>query len=616
MFNRKRILASFLAVTMSLQFTACGSTTNTNESSSVPPPATSSVNESSADDTSAGNPPADNTAYIDIPEEYRSWNASGDINFDHSGTAENGMVAALRYEPAAIGTEIMKKGGTAIDAAVATAFALTVTMPHMCSIGGGGFMTFYSAQEDKVVYLSFREQAPQFQTAGLWVTDASGEVIGEHNMIGGLAVGVPGEVAGLWHILQTYGTMEWADVIQPSIDMARQGFTVTPELREAITQGYAEIQANDEAASIYLTEDGLIPEAGTMIKNEPLARTYEKLRDGGRDVFYSGEIGNAVVKEAQRTGGVMTLDDLAGYDCWEETPAKGTYRDYTIYSSASPSSGGAFIIQTLNILENLPVQEFGTTEYYHQLAEVQKLVWADRGQYMADTRFIDVPLAGITSKDYAEELAKKVDMAKSQDFSYGDPWNYEEESQNTTNFVVMDKTGNMVALTHTINSFWGSHDYVDGYGFYLNNQLGDFVVGDGYANSVEPGKSPLSSMSPTIVFDPEGKPFMTLGAPGGFMIYPCIAQVLSNVIDYGMGVDEALNTGRIATTNEALWYSPEEFTDEQLAALKSLGHENTMTYNAIGFPAAIMQQKDGTLIGSTEAHSSISLYSDGVAIGY
>lgn len=477
-------------------------------------------------------------------------------------------------------------------------------------------MTFYSAQEDKVVYLSFREQAPEFQTADMWVTDTSGKVIGEHNMIGGLAVGVPGEVAGLWHVLHTYGTMEWADIIQPSIDMARQGFTVTPELREAIMQGYTEIQSNAEAANIYLTEDGLVPEAGTIIKNEPLARTYEKLRDGGRDVFYNGEIGDAIVKETQRTGGVMTLDDLASYDCWEEKPASGTYRDYTIYSSASPSSGGAFIIETLNILENLPVQEFGTTEYYHQLAEVQKLVWADRGQYMADTRFVDVPLAGITNKDYAAELAKKIDMTKSQDFNYGNPWNYEEESQNTTNFVVTDKAGNMVALTHTINSFWGSHDYVEGYGFYLNNQLGDFVVGNGYANSVQPGKSPLSSMSPTIVFAPDGKPFMTLGAPGGFMIYPCIAQVLSNVIDYGMEIDKALNTGRIAATDDAIWYSPEEFTDEQLAALKALGHEDTMTYNAIGFPTAIMQQEDGTLIGSTEAHSSISLYSDGVAIGF
>lgn len=337
--NRKHILTSFLAATMLLQLTACGNTATTDVSNSITPP-TAPVSESSVDESVANH-----KAYIDIPEKYRSWNDDGDINFDHSGTAENGMVAALRYEPAAIGTEIMENGGTAIDAAVATAFALTVTMPHMCSIGGGGFMTFYSAQEDKVIYLSFREQAPQFQTAGMWVTDASGEVIGQHNMIGGLAVGVPGEVAGLWHILQTYGTMEWSDVIQPSIDMARQGFIVTPELREAIMQGYTEIQSNAEAASIYLTKDGLVPEAGTIIKNEPLARTYEKLREGGRDAFYNGEIGNAVVKEAQRTGGVMTLDDLTDYDCWEEKPASGTYRDYTIYSSASPSSGGELLLK-------------------------------------------------------------------------------------------------------------------------------------------------------------------------------------------------------------------------------------------------------------------------------
>ena len=234
---------------------------------------------------------------------------------------------------------------------------------------------------------------------------------------------------------------------------------------------------------------------------------------------------------------------------------------------------------------------------------------------MGDTRFMDVPIDGITSKEYAAELAKNVDMTKAQEYTYGNPWNYEEESQNTTSFCVADKAGNMVAITHTINSFWVCEEYVDGYGFFLNNQLGDFVVGSGYSNSVEPGKCPLSSMSPTVVFTPEGKPFMTCGAPGGINIYPCIAQVIVNTIDYGMNVDEALNTPRIAARGNEINYSI-EFSAETLDELKALGHEVFTEANAIGFPTAIMYMEDGTLQGSAEDHSSISKYSDGVALGF
>ncbi len=556
-------------------------------------------------------------AYIEIPAEYRSWDENGkDQDFDHSGTAENGMVAALRYEPAVIGTEIMKKGGTAIDAAVATAFALTVTMPQMCGIAGGGLLTFYNAETGETVYLSFREVAPKFQTADMWVTDEGGAVIGNHNMVGGLSAGVPGEVAGLWKILEDYGTMEWADVIQPAIDLARGGFTVTPELAESILNGYEYIHEDEEAASIYLTEDGLVPEAGTIIKNEPLARTYEKLRDGGREVFYEGQIGKDIVKAAQQYGGVMTMQDLADYEAWYEEPASGTYRGYTIYSSASPSSGGTFIIETLNILENLPVQEFGTTEYFHQLNEVQKMVWADRGEYMGDTRFIEVPLKGIMDKEYAADLAKHGDMTKAHDFTFGDPKVYMTESQNTTNFVVADKAGNMVALTHTINSVWGSQIYVKG-GYFLNNQLGDFVVGNGYANSLEPGKAPLSSMSPTVVLDPEGKPFMTLGAPGGFMIFQSVAQVILNAIDYGMDIDKAQNSKRIAAYGSTLMYGLDDFTDEEeIQKLVDLGHESTRAYKEIGWPAGIMFLEDGTMAGSAEATGSLGKFSDGCAVGF
>lgn len=612
----RRSLAMLLSAVMLLSTVGC-STDN-----GAKPTVLETASETAAEAApETGSAPAadsqgkDGAPYMELPEQYRSWKNGEDVNYEKSAIAKNGMVAALRYEPASIGSKIMEEGGTAIDAAVATAVALTVTMPHMCSLAGGGLMTFYSAETDEVVYISFREVAPQFQTAEMWVQDGEGNVIGDHNNYGGLSVGVPGEVAGLYYALNKYGTMEWADVLQPAIDLARGGYTVTPELREAIVYGFEDISRIPEAADIYLNEYGIAPEAGTIIRNEPLARALEIVQEKGRDGFYQGMIAEAVVKTAQRSGGVITMDDLAAYDCWEEEPAKGDYRGYTIYSSASPSSGGSFIIETLNIMENLPVYDFDSVEHWHQLIEVQKMVWADRGEYMGDTRFIDVPLKGIMNKTYAAGLAGKIDMEKSQDFTYGNPWNYESESQNTTSFCVADAAGNMVALTHTINGFWGSHDYVDGYGFFLNNELGDFVVGSGYSNSVEPGKAPLSSMSPTVIFDPDGKPFMTCGAPGGFLIYPCIAQVIMNVIDYGMDVDEALNTARVAATGPLTLICP-EVTQEMQDQLTALGHEQYGTYNAIGFPTAIMYLPDGTLKGSAEDDGSNATYSDGVAIGY
>ena len=619
----KKVLAVLLTLCLLMSLTACGSSTTptttaaptTTEAPATQAPTTQAPTEAPTEvPTEAPQPEAE--PYIDLPEQYRSWDANGNpVNYEKYATAENGMVAALRYEPAEIGKRIMEQGGTAIDAAVAVALALTVTMPHMCSIAGGGIMTFYNAEQDKVVFLSFREVAPQFQTAELWVEDGEGNVIGSHKSVGGLACGVPGEVAGLYYALKTYGTMEWADVVQPSIDLAREGFIMTPELREGVNYAYNVFANNPELSEIYLDEDGLVIEAGQLVKNEYLAKAYETLRDQGRDAVYGGVLGEAIVKAAQATGGVMTMADLEAYDCWEDTPATGTYKGYTVYSSNSPSSGGTFIIQMLNMMEELPVQEHGSVEYYHQIHEVEALAFADRAEYMADTRFVDVPLDGLMSKEYAQERVKALDMTKPQIYTYGNAWDYETESQNTTNFVVADKAGNMVALTHTINGFWGSHDYVQGCGFFLNNQLDDFVQGTGYSNSLEPGKCPMSSMSPTVVFDPDGNPFMTVGAPGGFMIYQGVFQAIINAIDYGMNADEAVNTGRVAVLGSTTFYSPEDVPEDVLNGLKALGYEEFATYNAIGFPVAIMY-KDGKLEGGAEDHSSISLYSDGVAIGY
>lgn len=603
----KRLLSLCLAFAITMSLVSCGNGTPGASSSETANPATSSQNTPEETEKST---------YMEFPAEYQSWDSTGKaVNFDRLNSAENGMVVSLRYEASEIGVQIMEQGGSAVDAAVATALALTVTMPEMCGLAGGGFMTYYSAETGETVFLSFRETAPMFQTAEMWVQDAEGNVIGNHNMFGGLAAGVPGEVAGLYYALEEYGTMEWKDVIQPAIDIAREGYIVTPELKEYISLAYDVMKSNQELSEIYLDETGLVKEVGDVIYNEPMAKALEIIRDQGPEGFYTGAMAEAMVKAVQDAGGVMTMEDLANYECWEDEPATSTYRDYTVYSANFPSSGGAYIIETLNILEQLPVYDFNSVEHWHQLAEVQKMVWADRAEYAGDTRFVDVPVDGITSKDYAKTLADQLDMTKAQNYSHGNPWEYNTESQNTTSFSVADKAGNMVSITHTINYIWGSRVYVDGYGFFMNDQLGDFVVGTGYSNSLEPGKCPLSSMSPTVVIDPDGKPFMTCGAPGGVQIYPCIAQVITNVIDYGMNIDEAVNSARIAATTGGFNYSL-ELDDDIVAGLAALGHENMSETGAIALPSAIMYMPDGTMQGSVEYNSGMELFTDGVAVGY
>lgn len=606
----KKMLALFLAVAMTLSLVSCGPKAPTSDGSDISSQGTPGSTSSTVIT------PEEPGVYIEIPEEYRSWDANGN-SVDHTriANAENGMVASLKYEASAVGRDIMANGGNAIDAAVATALALTVTLPMMCSLGGGGIMIYYDAASGQTVYLSFREVAPKYQTAEMWIEDSEGNIIGDRKAHGGLSVGIPGEVAGLYRAWEDAGSMEWADLVQPSIDLARKGYRVVPEMRECISMYYDNFYNSRELSQIYLTEDGMVPDAGDIIVNEPMAKMLEIIRDQGADGFYSGPLAEAVIKEVQKAGGVMTMEDLAEYEPWYEPPVSCTYRDYTIYSSASPSSGGTFIIETLNILENLPTYEFNSVEYWHQLCEVQKMVWADRAKYMADTRFVDVPIAGLTSKEYAETLAAKVDMTKTQDFSYGNPREHILGNKNTTSFSVADKDGNMCTITHTINDWWGSSVYVNGYGFFMNDQLDDFDAGIGFANSLEPGKAPLSSMSPTVVFDPNGKPFMTLGAPGGAQIYPRVVQAISNVIDYGMDVDSALNTPFIVAMSDVTYYY-QNVDKELLSALEALGHDDFAVPPYIAIPSAVMYMPDGTLQGSTEHKNDVTAFNDGCALGF
>lgn len=594
----KKIITFAMTLVMVASMTACGQ------------PSTRTISEPSADpsDSSVTSDTQEAAPYIEIPVEYRSWDEKGrQITRSMLGTAENGMVSSLNYVASKIGADILEAGGNAVDAAVATGFALGVCEPMMSGIGGGGAMTIYDAETKETVFISFREVAPKNMMAELWVEDEDGNVIGNHKMKGGLSIGVPGEVSGMCYALETYGTMSLEEVIQPAIDLAYQGYSVSPSFVENVSRAYPTMKSNVQLSEIYLTEDGMLPEVGDIITNKYLAYALELIRDKGPAGFYSGRVAESMIDAVQKAGGVMVQEDLDNYQCWEEETVSTVHNGYTVISSPSPSSGGTFIIETLNIMEHLDQYEHGTVEWAHQLAEVQKMVFADRGEYMADTRFVEVPISGITNKDYAAKLAAKVDMEQAQTFTYDDPWAYVDDHYNTTGYEVADKEGNMVAVTKTLNYWWGSEVYVEDFGFFLNDQMDDFVTGKQSANSVEPGKAPLSSISPTVVLDPDGAPFAVLASPGGSAIYPCIAQLILNMTDYGMTLEEAFLAPRVIANGASFDY--DRLSDEIVAKLEALGHEN-LKEGTFPSPTGI-RYVDGGLEGIVNAANP-----DGAAIGF
>ena len=520
------------------------------------------------------------------------------VNMMRDARGENGVVATAKPEASEIGIEIMKQGGNAIDAAVAVGFALGVVEPNASGLGGGGFMLVRFAETGEEVFLDFREVAPLLSTDDMFPLDEDGKVIGDVKTVGGLSAGVPGEVAGLVMALEKYGTMSLEEVLQPAIDFAENGFLVTENFEGIITDNYDKISQFEDTADIYLN-NGLPYQTGDIITNPDLAETLRIIAREGKDGFYKGEIAEDIVRASEATGGIISMEDLANYEVRIKEPVKGTYRGYEIVSAPPSSSGGTHIIQMLNMLENFDMRELGhnTTESLHLWSEVSKMMFADRGQFMADTDFVDVPLVGLASKDYARELVERIDLERaSEEVEFGDPYKY--ESGSTTHYSIMDKEGNMVAVTKTINYFFGSGVTVGGRGFILNNEMDDFNAQPGTSNSVEPGKRPLSSMSPTLVLR-DGQPYMTLGSPGGTRIITTVAQIISNVLDHEMDIQEAINAPRMFNMRGTLALEgriPQDVLDE----LEAMGHELDVRDPLAPFfggAQCIMREDSGTLHG-------------------
>lgn len=597
---KRKLCSLVLALAMVLNLAACGQAASSSSAASSEP--------------AASKEPAKTPAYS--TEGFVTVDSDGNrVTTGRDATSTKAMATASKYEVSQVGAEIMAKGGNAVDAAVAMGFALGVCEPFTSGLGGGGLATIHTAEGENF-FIDFREVAPAAATLDLYV-DASGENNG-NTQEGGLASGVPGEVAGLLYLLEHHGTMSREEVMEPAIRIANEGFTVSAYCANAISDAYEKTQKFPEMSKVYLDENGLPWEEGSVITNPDLGKALQLIADQGADVFYKGEIGEAMVATLAKYDGVMTMDDLAGYEVHELKPVTGDYRGYTVISSPPPSSGGTHLIEILNILENFDMasMEVNSAEYVHLFAETFKLAFADRAKYMADTNFVTVPLGGLTSQAYADKRAQDIDLnAAMEQAAPDDPSPYEHTD--TTHFSVADVDGNCVAITKTINYYFGSGVMVDGYGFMMNNQMDDFSTDSESVNKIEPGKKPLSSMSPTVVLKPDGSPFLVLGTPGGSRIFSGVAEVISRVIDSKMDLHTAISVPKIwncSNKNNLQYEKPlkgyEQYalTDETIAKLTEMGHGELKTA-ASGAFQCIMFMDDGTLYGTADPRQ------DGKAVG-
>ncbi len=471
-----------------------------------------------------------------------------------SVTAPNGMVVAQEQRAARIGIELLDRGGNAVDAAVAVGFALAVTYPRAGNLGGGGFMVIHLAKGHRDIAIDYRETAPAAATPTMFL-DAQGNPDPAKSRDSGLAVGVPGTVAGLALAAKKYGSgkLSLAELIAPAIDLARNGVRVEDDIADSLPGAQARLKRWPSSAAIFINGDRVLQEGDRLIQLD-LADTLQAIADNGPGAFYTGRIADEIAEAVDQAGGIMTAKDLADYKAVERPVVRGKYRGYDIVSMPPPSSGGVALIEMLNILEGYHLGALPREAALHDMIEAMKHAYADRAVYMGDPDFIKVPVAALTSKGYASSLRATIGAraTPATNIRVGKP--VESEGQNTTQFSVIDRDGNAVSNTYTLNFSYGLGLVADGTGVLLNNELDDFTAKPGTANAYGlvgfnknlpgPSKRPLSSMTPTIVLK-DGKPFLITGSPGGSRIITAVLQVISNVIDFHMPIDQAVSAPRL-----------------------------------------------------------------------
>lgn len=548
--------------------------------------------------------------------------AAYDFELDvfHPVIAKNGMVASEQELATQIGVDILKAGGNAVDAAVAVGFALAVALPNAGNIGGGGFMMVHDAKSGKDIALDFREVAPRGASRNMYL-DAGGKVIDGKSLYTHYAVGVPGTVAGMTHALSRWGSMPLARVMAPAIALADKGYPVSVTLAKTLDQEKKNMGRWPATQAVFW-RNGAPLQTGQRLVQKDLAQSLRLISQQGAKAFYQGAIAQKIVAEMAPHANALSLQDLRDYKVAEREPVRGSYRGYQIVTMPPPSSGGAHLIQILNMMERWPMNQWGadSAQSVHYMTEAMKLAYADRSEYLGDPDFVKIPLKGLISKSYASELAASIrpQQARSgKDIRPGRPQPY--ESDQTTHYSVVDKAGNAVAVTYTLNTNFGSGIVAKGTGILLNNEMDDFsakpgvanaygLVG-GDANAVQAGKRPLSSMTPTLVLK-DGKPVLVTGSPGGARIITTVLQQVVNHIDFGMNPAEAAATPRFHHQ-----WTPDElrvekgFSPDTLALLRQWGHK--VALKASMGRTQTIEIRDGLLRGASDPRNP-----DGKTMGY
>jgi gamma-glutamyltranspeptidase/glutathione hydrolase len=535
--------------------------------------------------------------------------------------AKHGMVSSQEALASQIGVDILKQGGNAVDAAVAVAYALAVTLPRAGNIGGGGFMLVHIAEQNKTIAIDYRETAPAKAYKDIFL-DEQGNAVDKLSREHGLAVGVPGTVMGMELALTQYGTMSMKQVIAPAMKLAIDGISVTSDLSNSLSGLKSRITQWPSSAEIFYHADGSNYQVNEIFKQPELAHSLSLIAEKGSKGFYQGETAEKIVTAVTNAGGMMSLTDLANYKVVERDPVRGHYRGYEVVSMPPPSSGGIHIIEMLKVLEQFPIDKLGhnSADTLHLMAETMKYAYADRSEYLGDPDFVSVPMKQLISPEYAKNIASKISINKTTPSSEIKPGKLAPyESDQTTHFSIIDKWGNAVANTYTLNFSYGSGLVAKGTGMLLNNEMDDFsakpgtpngygLIG-GEANAVEGNKRPLSSMSPTIVMK-DGKPYIVTGSPGGSRIINITLQMIMNVIDHKLNIAEATAAARMhhQWLPDFIWVE-HTLNRDTISLLEAKGHK-VKVGNAMGSTQSIMMTEQG-LFGASDPRRSGS-----AAIGY
>lgn len=542
-------------------------------------------------------------------------------------TGSGGAVATISAQASQSALAILNQGGNAIDAAVAAAATLGVTDPFSCGIGGGGFMVIYLAKDKRVITIDHRETAPGKATARLFQQDGK-PIDFETAVASGAAVGVPGTVRGWHEALERYGSMRFKQVLAPAIAVAERGFKVNANFSHLVGQNEKKFRQFAPTSELYL-HDGKALAAGTLLRNPGMARAYREIASGGVKAFYEGPMARAIVEAVNRPpvtqgfnvrAGSMSLADLANYEARIRPALHSSYRGYDLYGMPLPSSGGATVAHALNILEGFDLKSMPRAQAEHLYIEASRLAFADRNAYLADPEFVDAPLAGLLSKDFAAQRRALIDPQRAAPgaLAAGDPYAFQQdpsyplrppvraaikvapENMHTTHLTVSDKDGNVVAYTFTIESWGGSGIVVPGYGFLLNNEMTDFDFAGPHPNVPEAGKRPRSSMAPTIALK-DGKPAFSIGSPGGATIITTVLQTIVNHLDFGMPMDQAVDAPRISQRNaEQSSVEPGFSGSAQARALEGMGQRWETPPEEIGAANALVFNPDGAVTAVSE----------------